>query len=103
MRRPPFEGALLMKIMIVWKTVPGKYKHALEAFLRGGGPIPPGATTLGRWHVPGSIQGWHLVEGDLTAVGQHVAEWADLLEIEVYPVVDDAGAADAARRVFGSK
>jgi hypothetical protein len=92
-----------MKIMIVWKTVPGKYKPAVEAFLREGGPMPPGATTLGRWHVPGSILGWHLVEGDLTAVGQHVAEWADLLECEVYPVVDDAGAADAATRVFGSK
>jgi hypothetical protein len=89
--------------MIVWRTVPGKYKTAVEAFHSKGGPVPPGAKTLGRWHVPGSILGWHLVEGDLTAVGQHVAEWADLLECEVYPVVDDAGAADAAKKVFGSK
>ena len=66
-----------MKIMIVWRTVPGKYNTALEAFLRGGGPVPAG-------------------------VGQHVAEWADLLECEVYPVLDDAGAADAARRAAGS-
>ena len=58
-----------MTIMIVWKTVPGKYKTALEAFLRKGGPVPAGAKTLGRWHVPGSILGWHLVEGDLTAIG----------------------------------
>jgi hypothetical protein len=92
-----------MKIMIVWRTIPGKYKTAVESFLREGGPVPPGAKTLGRWHVPGSILGWHLVEGDLTAVGQHVAEWADLLECEVYPVVEDAEAADAAKRVFGSK
>ena len=74
-----------MKIMIVWKTVPGKYKTALEAFLRKGGPVPPGATTLGRWHVPGSILGWHLVEGDLTAVGEHVAEWADLSNAKCIP------------------
>jgi uncharacterized protein DUF3303 len=92
-----------MKVMIVWKTVPGKYNAALEAFLRGGGTVPPGATSLGRWHVPGSVLGWHLVEGDLTAIAQHVAEWADLLECEVYPVVEDAVAADAAKRVFGSK
>ena len=43
-----------MKIMIVWRTVPGKYKAALEAFLRSGGPVPAGAKTIGRWHVPGS-------------------------------------------------
>ena len=89
--------------MIVWKTVPGKYKTAVESFLRNGGPVPPGARTLGRWHVPGSILGWHLVEGDLTAVGQHVAEWADLLECEVYPVFEDAGAAEAVKRVFESE
>lgn len=90
-----------MRIMIVWKTVPGKYKAAVEAFLREGGPVPPGAKTIGRWHTPGSILGWHLVDGDLTAVAQHVAEWADLLECEVYPVIEDAEAATAAKKVFG--
>jgi Protein of unknown function (DUF3303) len=89
-----------MKIMIVWRTVPGKYKPALEAFLRAGGPVPPGAKTIGRWHVPGSIIGWHLVDGDLTAVAQHVAGWADLLECEVYPVIEDDEAAAAAKKVF---
>jgi hypothetical protein len=53
--------------------------------------------------LPGSILGWHLVEGDLTAVGQHVAEWADLLECEVYPVVDDAGAANAVKGMVGTE
>ena len=85
-----------MRIMIVWKTVPGKYKTALEEFLRGGGSVPPGAKTIGRWHTPGSTLGWHLVEGDLTAVAQHAAEWADLLECQVYPVIEDAEAASAA-------
>jgi hypothetical protein len=91
-----------MKIMIVWKTVPGKYKTAVQEFLRGGAPVPPGMKTAGRWHAPGSTLGWHLVEGnDLTALGQHVAEWADLLEIETYPVIEDAEAASAASKVFG--
>ena len=90
-----------MKIMIVWRTVPGKYRTALEAFLRSGGPVPPEAKTIGRWHAPGSIIGWRLVEGELTAVAQHVAEWADLLETEVYPVMEDAEAATAANKVFG--
>ena len=90
-----------MKIMIVWRTVPGKYKTAIEEFLRRGGPVPSGAKTVGRWHTPGSTLGWHLVEGDLTAVAQHVSEWADLLECEVYPVIEDAEAANAANKVFG--
>jgi hypothetical protein len=90
-----------MQVMIVWKTVPGKYKTAVEEFLRGGGPVPGGGKTVGRWHVPGSVLGWHLVEGELDAVGQHVAEWADLLEIEVYPVVEDEVAATAARNAIG--
>ena len=88
--------------MIVWKTVPGKYKAAVEEFLRAGGPVPAGAKTLGRWHVPGSVLGWHLVDAnDLTAVAEHVANWAELLECEVYPVIEDAEAGAAAKNVFG--
>jgi hypothetical protein len=34
-------------------------------------------------------------------VAQHVAEWADLLECEVYPVMEDAEAATAANKVLG--
>jgi Protein of unknown function (DUF3303) len=41
-----------------------------------------------------------LIEGDLSAVAQHVAEWADLLECEVHPVMEDAEAATAANKVF---
>jgi hypothetical protein len=87
--------------MLVWKTVPGKYKVAVEEFLRGGGPVPPGAKALGRWHTPGSTLGWHLMEGELTSVAQHVAGWADLLECEVHPVIEDAEAATAANKAFG--
>lgn len=91
-----------MKFMIVWKTVPGSYKPAVESFLRGGAPLPPGLKRVGRWHSPGSTLGWHLMEGDdLTAVAQHVAEWANLLEIKTYPVIEDAEAASAASKVFG--
>ena len=56
-----------MKVMVVWKTVPGNYKTAIDQFLSKGGPVPPGAKTVGRWHTPGSTLGWHLIEAsDLT-------------------------------------
>jgi hypothetical protein len=91
-----------MKIMVVWRTVPGRYKTAVEQFLRTGGPLPPGAKNVGRWHTPGSTLGWRVIEADdLTDVAQTVAEWADVLEIETYPVIEDAEAGVAAKRVFG--
>ena len=91
-----------MKFMTVWKTVPGKYKTALEQFLKTSGAVPAGAKTLGRWHVPGSTLGWHLIEtDDLTALAESAAEWADVLELEIYPVIEDAEAGAAAKKVYG--
>jgi hypothetical protein len=89
-----------MKVMVVWKAVPGKYQAAVEQFVNTGGLPPTGAKSIGRWHVPGSILGWHLIDADdMTALAQHMAEWADVLELEVYPVIEDAAAA----KVFGRK
>lgn len=92
-----------MKFMLVWRIPPGNYKPAIEGFLRAGAPRPSGLKTLGRWHTPGSTMGWLLVEAnDLTAVAEHVAEWANLCEIVTYPVIDDAEAKNAASRALGN-
>ena len=65
--------------------------------------MPEGLSSLGRWHAPGSTRGWLLCESDdPVAVAHHVAQWAGLLNVEVYPVTDDAGAAEAARRARSS-
>jgi hypothetical protein len=90
-----------MKAMVVWRTVPGMYKSAVDQFLKTGGPVPAGIKRLGRWHVPGSVLGWHLMEGDPAAIAEHVAEWADVLELEVHPVIEDEAAGAAATKVFG--
>jgi hypothetical protein len=91
-----------MKYMVVWKTIPGKYKTALDQFLRTGAPAPAEGKTLGRWHVPGSMHGWHLIEASgPEALAEHAAEWADVLELEIHPVLEDAAAAAAAQKVFG--
>jgi len=90
-----------MKFMVVWKTIPGKYKHALDQFLRTGAPAPSGAKTLGRWHVPGSMLGWHLIEASGPEVmAEHAAEWADVIELEIHAVIDDAAAGAAAQKIF---
>jgi hypothetical protein len=95
-----FERLGLMKVMLVWRTVPGKYTTALQEFQRTGAPLPAGVERIGRWHVPGSFLGWHLVDGDLTAIAEAVGEWADLLEVEAYPVIEDAEASTAVTRLL---
>jgi len=91
-----------MKFMVVWKTIPGKYKTALEKFLKTGAPAPDAGKTLGRWHVPGSMLGWHLIEASGPEVlAEHAAEWADVLELEIHPVIEDAAAGAAAQKVMG--
>lgn len=90
-----------MKYMISWKIQPGNHKPAGEAFVSAGAPMPEGLKLIGRWHAPGSAYGWLLVEGaDETALAQHVAQWANLLEPQVTPVIEDAGVAEALARVY---
>lgn len=90
-----------MKFMLTWRTRPGLYRAAVKQFLETGAP-PQGGATVARYHVPGSTQGWHVIEtNDLTALAEHAATWADLLEMEVNPVVEDAQAGEAASRVYG--
>ena len=92
-----------MKFMITWKASPANYRTAIERFLTTGAPAPPGLTTIGRWHTAGSSRGFHLVEGSDAALAEHTAQWADLLDLEVLPVVDDAVAGEVATRIFGAK
>jgi Protein of unknown function (DUF3303) len=90
-----------MKYMITWKCAPENYRAAVKRFLKTGGPVPKGAKTLGRWHTAASTRGWHLVEGSESAIAELNAEWADLLELETLPVVDDAVAGAVAKKVWG--
>jgi hypothetical protein len=91
-----------MKFMISWKIAPGHHKSAGEGFLKSGAPSPEGLTLIGRWHAPGSVRGWALVEGeDVKALYEHVAQWANLLDFETDPVLEDSDAAEALSRVYG--
>lgn len=91
-----------MKFMGTWKISPGCHKPAAEAFLHGGGaPAPEGMEILGRWHAPGSSRGWVLMEGDVTAIAHHMAEWGNLLELDVTPVLEDEQAGAAMAKVYG--
>ena len=92
-----------MKYMITWTISPEHYKAAVKRFLKTGAPAPKGMKTLGRWHTAGSTRGFHLVEGSEAALAEINAEWADLLDLQVVPVVEDDVAGAAAAKVLGKK
>ncbi len=90
-----------MKFMITWNLPPATYRAAVERFLSSGAPVPEGVKSLGRWHAVDESIGFHLVESnDGVALMQHAAEWRDLLDLKIVPVLDDAQAGEAASRVF---
>jgi hypothetical protein len=90
-----------MKFMVTWKIAPNCYKAAVDRFLSTGAPAPKGLKTIGRWHAPGSASGWHVVEGDATAVAELQAVWGDLLETQVAPVIEDEEAGSSLARAQG--
>lgn len=90
-----------MKYMVTWRLSSENFEDAAREFLAGKGDPPVGLTHLGRWHVPGSSYGWHLMEGDEGALAQHLAFWGQYLDIEVSPVVEDDVAGAAMQSVFG--
>jgi len=83
-----------MKFMITWKVRPGELMPAVKRFLHSGAPVPAGVTALGRWHRADMSGGFTLVESaQIGLVFQFVAEWADLLECDVAPVLEDTESA----------
>jgi len=92
-----------MKHMITWTIAPENYKAAVKRFLKSGGPATKGLKSLGRWHAAGSTRGFHLVEGSEAAIAEHNAEWADLLTMEVMPVIEDDVAGAIGAKILGKK
>ena len=76
--------------------------HAFEprrGFWETGGAPPKGVKMLGRWH--GSGSGFALAEcKDGKALFEWTAEWSDLLEFTVHPVVEDRDGAAVLKRVY---
>ncbi len=89
-----------MKYMITWRLPTGSYQTVIETYLKTGAPAPAGVTNLGRWHVPGTMAGWNLVEGEAEAVASYMAEWAGLAELELSPVIEDAEATSSLSKVY---
>ena len=93
-----------MLYMMEWKIKLGCFEKAHSKFHEAGAPMPEGSRLVGRWHAPGSVNGWLVVETDNPeTVYIHAAEWGELIEWETTPVFpdDQAGPASLAARERG--
>jgi hypothetical protein len=81
-----------MKFISTWTIQPGAVDATIKRFLETGGSPPEGVKMLGRWHGMNG-QGFALYEStDPKAMYQSCAQWGDLLNLNVIPVVEDADA-----------
>ena len=90
-----------MLYMFEWKLKSDCYDKAHNRFLEKGAPLPEGSTLLGRWHAPGSGNGWLLIETPKPeTLYIQAAEWGDVLTFEATPVFTDeqAGASSVEGR-----
>lgn len=88
-----------MHYMMEWKLRTGFVGNAFEKFLSTGAPFK-GVNMIGRYHAPGSVNGWILLEtDDLSAIYKHAAEWAEFLDWTTTPVLNDEEAGIAASQV----
>ena len=92
-----------MKIMVTWSVRPGGLEEAVSRFLATGGmPKQEGVKILGRWHRTDGGGGFTLYETDSpAAMYAGAVEWADLMELDSYVVIEDAEAAPALMKQFG--
>jgi len=89
-----------MKFMTTWSFPTGNLPEAAARFLAGEANPPEGIKLLGRWHNTDCSGGFVLSETDNPALMYADAlKWADLLELNTVPVIEDgdAGAALANR------
>lgn len=47
-----------------FKESPGNIKKGVQKFLSTGAPLADGDKMIGRWHAPGSVNGWIIIETD---------------------------------------
>jgi len=84
-----------VKYLTAWTIRPENMKACIKRFSEQN-PQVPGVKYLYRMHVMGAGKGFTLWEcDDPLAASKEALLWSDLIDLEVYPVVDDATIAKA--------
>ena len=89
-----------MTFLMHWSFKTGYHEIAARKFLATGAPFP-NCKSMKRFHGPGSVEGWILVEADdADACYEHAAEWAECLDWEVTPVLSDEQAGTLMAKIY---
>ena len=89
-----------MLFLMHWHFKTGYHEKAARKFMQTGAPMPA-CKSWTRYHAPGSVQGWILVETDHAGVCyEHAAEWAECLDWTVTPVFTDEQAGPLMGKVY---
>jgi hypothetical protein len=83
-----------MKFLVSWKIPKASAVAGRQRFKETGGAPPAGVKMIGRWHGMNG-GGFAVAEAaDVKAIYTWYETWADLLDLEVTPCVDDAEAGE---------
>ena len=89
-----------LTFLMHWSFKTGYHEIAARKFLATGAPFPE-CQSWKRFHGPGSVEGWILVEADnADACYEHAAEWAECLDWEVTPVLPDDQAGPLMAKIY---
>ena len=79
-----------MLFMVTFPLTHRDYKERVSRFLEAGAPPPDGVTLRGRWFTASHNKGFMLLEtDDPKKLFEYTAEWADLIDFNIEPVVTD--------------
>ena len=79
-----------MKFMMTYQIHTDGWDKAVSRFLETQAPAPPGVNLAGRWHAAAGRNGFLLLESDDPgAIYRFAAEWHDVCDLTVTPVIDD--------------
>ena len=90
-----------MKFMLTfsWKPDAKTRAEGIDRFLKTGGKPPKGATLLGRWTRADFSGGYDLLESDdPQALAEFALMWSDLMQLEIFPVLEDEQMAEMLKR-----
>lgn len=83
-----------MNFVMTYQISASDWHAAVRRFLETQAPPPAGVEMLGRWHSAAGRHGFILLKSDdQSAVYRWAAEWGDLCDLAVTPVLNDEEAA----------
>ena len=83
-----------------WKPDLTARDEGISRFLKTGGNPPPGAKLLGRWTRADFNGGFDLLESDdAQALVEFALMWSDIMDLEIFPIVEDQPLAEVLNRI----